>query len=131
MSMFSAYCLGGQADLVTDDAPSRLHLARNPGRLDRVGLDHAHLRVGEREEPDLGTDTLCLVKGSGGGLDLLRGHVSSSSATTLRNRPIPSASTSTTSPGFSQIGGSKRAPAPVGVPVTITSPGTSVANVET
>ena len=43
---------------------------------------------------------------------------------------MPSASTSITSPGFSQIGGSKRAPAPVGVPVTMTSPGTSVVKVE-
>ena len=51
-------------------------------------------------------------------------------ATELRNTPKPSASTSTMSPGFSQTGGLSRAPAPVGVPVRIMSPGTSVVKVE-
>ncbi len=50
--------------------------------------------------------------------------------TGLRSVPMPSASTSTMSPGCSQTGGSRRAPAPVGVPVTMWSPGTSVVNVE-
>ena len=53
-----------------------------------------------------------------------------SSTTVLRSVPMPEPSTSTTSPGLSQRGGSKRAPAPVGVPVTMRSPGVSVANVE-
>jgi hypothetical protein len=47
----------------------------------------------------------------------------------LRNTPSRDDSTSTTSPGLSQRGGSKRAPAPVGVPVAIMSPGFSVAKV--
>ena len=54
-----------------------------------------------------------------------------SSATVLRSVPMPVTSTSTTSPGLSHFGGSKRAPAPVGVPVEITSPGFSAAQVET
>src|SRR5665213_483732 len=54
-----------------------------------------------------------------------------SSATGLLRRPIPAASTATTSPGLSQIGGLNRTPAPVGVPVEITSPGRSVVKVET
>src|SRR5262249_39032848 len=53
-----------------------------------------------------------------------------SSTTPLRKMPTPSASTSMTSPGFRYRGGSNRAPAPVGVPVTMTSPGTSVVKVE-
>jgi len=43
-----------------------------------------------------------------------------SDVTVLRRMPIPLDSTSTTSPGLSQRGGSKRAPAPVGVPVAET-----------
>ncbi len=54
-----------------------------------------------------------------------------SSATAFRSVPMPETSTSTTSPGLSHLGGSKRAPAPVGVPVEITSPGLSAAQVET
>ena len=42
---------------------------------------------------------------------------------------MPLTSTSTVSPGFSHTGGSMRAPAPDGVPVTMTSPGCSVAKV--
>ena len=42
-----------------------------------------------------------------------------------------SISISTLSPGFIQIGGLRRAPTPPGVPVTSTSPGTSVVQVET
>ena len=48
-----------------------------------------------------------------------------SATTSLRRIPISGTSTSTASPGTSQRGGSKRAPAPVGVPVTIRSPGFS------
>src|SRR5262245_12317139 len=51
------------------------------------------------------------------------------SATRLRSVPISGTAISTTSPGTSQRGGSKRAPAPVGVPVTIRSPGLSVVKV--
>ena len=40
----------------------------------------------------------------------------------LRKTPIPSISTSTTSPGFIQSGGIRFTPTPPGVPVTITSP---------
>ena len=56
--------------------------------------------------------------------------VQASSTTPLRKEPMPSAATSMTSPGFRYRGGSNRAPAPVGVPVTMMSPGTSVAKVE-
>lgn len=54
-----------------------------------------------------------------------------SSITVLRSVPMPVTSTSTTSPAFSHFGGSNRAPAPMGVPVEITSPGLSAAQVET
>ena len=48
-----------------------------------------------------------------------------SSAIPLRSRPMPVISTSTLSPGLSQRGGCRFAPTPPGVPVAITSPGTS------
>jgi hypothetical protein len=48
-----------------------------------------------------------------------------SSAMPLRKSPIRSISTSTTSPGFIQSGGVRLDPTPPGVPVTITSPGSS------
>ena len=53
-----------------------------------------------------------------------------SSTTALERTPMPDTSTSTVSPGTSHFGGSKRAPAPLGVPVRITSPGSSVVKVE-
>ena len=53
-----------------------------------------------------------------------------SSATTLRKVPIAGQLTSTTSAGTSHFGGSKRPPAPGGVPVAMMSPGSSVVNVE-
>src|SRR5690606_21466063 len=48
----------------------------------------------------------------------------------LRSTPMPSISTSTTSPGFMKRGGLRLQPTPAGVPVTITSPGISVKMVE-
>src|SRR5690606_8268152 len=48
----------------------------------------------------------------------------------LRSRPTPSISTSTTSPGFMNLGGLRLHPTPAGVPVTITSPGTRVKMVD-
>src|SRR5579863_9156871 len=54
-----------------------------------------------------------------------------SSMTLLLSRPIPAASTSITSPAFNHFGGLNRTPAPVGVPVEITSPGRKVMKVET
>jgi hypothetical protein len=48
----------------------------------------------------------------------------------LRNTPTPEMSTSTTSPAFIHSGGVRPAPTPPGVPVTITSPGSSRAHVE-
>src|SRR5947208_797180 len=53
-----------------------------------------------------------------------------SSTTWLRSTPISGTSTSTTSPGLSHFGGLWWPPAPVGVPVQIRSPGSSVAKVE-
>ena len=47
-----------------------------------------------------------------------------------RNRPTPVISTSTVSPGNMNSGGVRAAPTPPGVPVTITSPGSSGAKVE-
>ena len=52
-----------------------------------------------------------------------------SSAIPFRNVPIPGTAISTTSPGSSQRGGSKRAPAPTGVPVTMMSPGFNVVKI--
>ena len=46
--------------------------------------------------------------------------------TGLRRTPIPSIETSQTSPSFRKTGGLRAAPTPAGVPVTMTSPGTSV-----
>ena len=44
--------------------------------------------------------------------------------------PMPVISTSTVSPGFIQTGGFRPAPTPPGVPVTMTSPGSSCVQVE-
>src|SRR5215213_5299656 len=52
-----------------------------------------------------------------------------SSTTRLLSVPISGTATSTTSPAFSQRGGSNRAPAPTGVPVTTMSPGLSVVKI--
>jgi len=57
-------------------------------------------------------------------------RVQVSSATGFRSRPTPSISTSTVSPGFSHKGGVRLAPTPPGVPVAITSPGSSRVKVE-
>ena len=48
-----------------------------------------------------------------------------SSTTGFRSTPIPEISTSSTSPALSQTGGWRLLPTPPGVPVAITSPGTS------
>src|SRR5688572_1851878 len=53
------------------------------------------------------------------------------SAMLFSSTPTLSISISTLSPGFIPIGGVRRAPTPPGVPVTSTSPGTSVVQVET
>ncbi len=53
-----------------------------------------------------------------------------SSSTTLRSTPMPLISTSATSPGFIHKGGLRFAPTPPGVPLTITSPGSSGNTVE-
>jgi hypothetical protein len=52
-----------------------------------------------------------------------------SSTTGLVSVPMPGTDTSTVSPGLSQRGGSNRAPAPTGVPVTMMSPGLSVVKI--
>ena len=54
------------------------------------------------------------------------GLQAASSWTGLDNTPIPSISTSNTSPCFIQTGGFRAAPTPPGVPMMITSPGSSV-----
>ncbi len=53
-----------------------------------------------------------------------------SASTGLRRIPTPETSTSTTSPGPRKRGGSKRMPAPTGVPVEMMSPGSSTVNVD-
>src|SRR6188508_3468760 len=53
-----------------------------------------------------------------------------SPATGLRSVPMPLISTSTVSPAFIQRGGLRPAPTPPGVPVTMTSPGSSCAHAE-
>ena len=52
-----------------------------------------------------------------------------SSTTRLLSVPISGTEMSTTSPALSQRGGSKRAPAPTGVPVTMMSPGFRVVKI--
>jgi hypothetical protein len=52
-----------------------------------------------------------------------------SSTTGFRSTPIPETSTSNTSPAFSHTGGCRFDPTPPGVPVAMTSPGTSSVNV--
>src|SRR5690606_22197399 len=105
----------------------------DPSGLDGIGVIHVHARMAHAEQADLAAHALGLVQSLGGVGDLggRHGHaVVTSSMTPLRSVPMPSASTSTTSPGLSQTGGSSRAPAPVGVPVMMVSPGTSVVKVE-
>ena len=53
-----------------------------------------------------------------------------SSLIVFTSTPTLSMSISTLSPGFIHIGGVRREPTPPGVPVTITSPGTSSVKVE-
>jgi mono/diheme cytochrome c family protein len=52
-----------------------------------------------------------------------RSRQTSSSITRFLSVPMPDTSTSITSPGTRYFGGSNRAPAPVGVPVAMMSPG--------
>ena len=117
----------GQADLPADRARPCGDLLRHHLRLHGIGLIQRDRRVGHRQQPDLPPRPFRLHQRRGGGRDLVFGH---SSATPFTSAPMPSARTSTTSPGFSHTGGSCRAPAPVGVPVTMMSPGTSVVKVE-
>ena len=119
----------GQADLPADDPRARPDLARHERRLHGVRVVEIHVRVREAQESRLHARAFGLEQRVGGRADLLRAQ-HGSSATPLTSAPIPSARTSISSPGTSQRGGSSRAPAPVGVPVTITSPGTSVVKVE-
>src|SRR3954447_7201681 len=58
-------------------------------------------------------------------------HVLPSTATGLRNVPIPSISISTSSPGASETGGSRKIPTPAGVPLRVKAPGRSVKTLET
>ena len=60
------------------------------------------------------------------GSQAFSGLQAASSWTGLDNTPIPSISTSNTSPCFIQTGGLRAAPTPPGVPMMITSPGFSV-----
>jgi hypothetical protein len=107
-----------------------LELAADERRLHRIGVVHLHLRMAQSQQPDLAAVFVGKEQVLGGLLDFGFAECHASSATPFRSVPIPSASTSTTSPGFRKTGGSCRAPAPVGVPVTMMSPGTSVVKVE-
>ena len=53
-----------------------------------------------------------------------------SATTVLRSNPTEAMSTSTSSPGFIQTGGLRKAPLPAELPVQMTSPGTSSVKVE-
>lgn len=120
--------LRGQPNLPTDDPAPGPQLVGDLSRLNGVGLIQRDARMANRKQADLLQRAFRIQQVGSRGFDILGGHASSS--TPFFRMPMPSASTSMTSPGFSQIGGSKRAPAPVGVPQTITSPGTSIQKVE-
>ena len=117
----------GQADLPADRPRARPRLAVGEIGLHGIGVGHVHVRMRQRQQADLAAAALCLEQGGACGGDLVGGH---SSATPLTSVPIPSTVTCTSSPGARYCGGSSRAPAPVGVPVTMMSPGTSVVKVE-
>ncbi len=122
--------LRGQADLPADYRAAGFQLAADKRRLHRIGVGHFHVRMADGQQPDLPAGRVGLEQILGRPLDFVfrKRHVSS--ATPFFSTPMPSASISTSSPGLRKIGGSKRAPAPVGVPVTMMSPGTRVVKVE-
>ena len=123
--------LRGQADLVALDDAAAAELQLGPGALDRVGVldGEAGIVPGEHRDQRLGAFGFIEARARRS-IVAVSSMIYCSAATTLRSTPIRLDSTSTTSPTFSQRGGSKRAPAPVGVPVTIMSPGFRVAKVE-
>ena len=121
----------GETDLPADARSALRQLQGDKVRLHRIGLVQGHAGMGEREKADLPARRLGGQKGACSGSDLLGGHSPApSSPTVLRSVGRPSAMTSITSPGVSQTGGSNLAPAPVGVPVTMMSPGARVVKVE-
>src|SRR5437660_1755647 len=99
-------------------------LDRRPGALDRIAIVERHLGMLEREHANERLLLLRLLQPPRQLCDRrLVEHHNSSSTIVLRRMPRLGDSTSTTSPGTSHFGGSKRAPAPVGVPVAMRSPG--------
>src|SRR5699024_3691202 len=105
--------------------------ALHQGGLDGIGIIQRHVGMAGRQQTDLPAFLLGRQQMCGGGIELCRGERHVSSSTVLASVPMPAAATSTRSPGLSQTGGSKRAPAPVGVPVTMMSPGCGVVKVDT
>ena len=113
-------------------APGQLfgQLAIDKGALDGIGVVHRGMGVFGGQKTTLNAALFGQKQALACRCNLFGRHGKTSSATVLRRVPIPSALTSTTSPGVSQIGGSNRAPAPVGVPHRMVSPGTNVVKVE-
>src|SRR5690606_10026665 len=121
-----------------DGAEARRPLRRDPGAgvVAALGtLDLHHLGAERRQHPagighgDAATelddaDPLERRRAGGGSLP---GH---SATTSLTSVPTPPMAISMTSPTFIHTGGSRREPTPPGVPVAITSPGTSSVKVE-
>src|SRR5690606_2755321 len=109
------------ADLPAGHPAARGQFLRHQRGLDRIGVVQRGLWVLQGDQAALdaalfGPEKRLCASGNG-----LWHH---SSRTPFRRAPMPSAETSITSPGTNHFGGSKRAPAPVGVPVTMMSPGT-------
>ena len=125
--------LRGEADLVPLDDAAVALLQGHPRVLDGIGVVDRHARVLERELAAGDARALRLVEPERGGLELLGLHAhafTSSRCTTFFRTPTPDTSISTASPACRNFGGSKRMPAPIGVPVAITSPGSRVVKVE-
>ena len=116
--------------MAPDDAAAG-ELQFRPGALNGVGVLDRQIRIFARECCNQRLAAFGVIQALRQPFDgLLIEHGYCSSATVLRRMPILADSTSTTSPGLSQRGGVNRAPAPVGVPVAIMSPGFRVAKVE-
>ena len=104
------------AALGVDDGPRAPPRRRGRSSRDRAAPPRCELREQrEQREPSAASRRHRQRRGS-------RGRVGD---TGLRSVPMLEISTSTVSPGFIQTGGLRPAPTPPGVPVTMTSPGSS------
>ena len=107
-----------EVGLALDD--ERAHAARaeqaREGGADRTAADDRDVAAFRQGRSCAGTPTAGFANAA---------NRQRSTATVLRRTPMRSTSISTTSPSFIHTGGSRRAPTPPGVPVTITSPARS------